>query len=257
MADNGFRDLAALAQVETDRFCAGCGYNLHQQPVRREPKTQLLLCQCPECGMFEPVTRDTTVARLWMTWAIRLGLVLCVAAILFIGWIATVLLYAMIYEYVRMHFQFQWSQLRSMTPRSLEGWMIWQQWFLLIGGAVTGWVLINLATVLLPHWRRWGYALLMAVAVGLAGLVAYLDLSDLCDRYGGGAHWPFILQLMLTMAAVEVAAGLAAVWFGRPFVRLAVRLLVPGRMRAALAYLWHVDGRTPPAVAARPGRGSS
>ncbi len=96
-----FRDLPSRAVVETDRFCAGCGYNLRQQAVRRETHTRLLLAQCPECGAFEPVSRDTTVTRLWMAWAVRLFLVLWVAVLLLLMWIAGCAIYACSYEFAQ------------------------------------------------------------------------------------------------------------------------------------------------------------
>lgn len=48
----GFEDWPEISRVETDRFCFRCGYNLHQQSVRRDPRTEVLVSRCPECGTF-------------------------------------------------------------------------------------------------------------------------------------------------------------------------------------------------------------
>lgn len=73
---------AAIARIETDRFCGGCGYNLFSQAVFRDPATQLLLCRCPECGAFHAVGDATTIGQAWLR---RLG-----SLALFI-WMAVVL----------------------------------------------------------------------------------------------------------------------------------------------------------------------
>ena len=61
-----------VATLEVDRFCEKCGYNLRTQPARRDPRTEILLCRCPECGHFEYARDGVTAGRVW---ANRLGTV--------------------------------------------------------------------------------------------------------------------------------------------------------------------------------------
>jgi hypothetical protein len=61
-----FEDLAPVAFVEIDRYCEACGYNLRTQAVRRDPRTQVLLTRCPECGRHHPAADGTTAARAWV-----------------------------------------------------------------------------------------------------------------------------------------------------------------------------------------------
>lgn len=55
-----------LACVESDRFCAGCGYNLRTLPVHRDYRTKILLVRCTECGQYQPANDLATVTRPWL-----------------------------------------------------------------------------------------------------------------------------------------------------------------------------------------------
>lgn len=44
-----------LAQVDGDRACHACGFNLRGQTVVREPHYHMIMVQCPECGAPSPL----------------------------------------------------------------------------------------------------------------------------------------------------------------------------------------------------------
>ncbi|MFG0253238.1 MAG: hypothetical protein ACF8NJ_10230, partial [Phycisphaerales bacterium JB038] len=54
---------------------------------------------------------------------------------------------------------------------------------------------------------------------------------------------------LLVMAFLACAVSLAlSVWFGRPILCLAIRMLLPPRFRGPFAHLWIAEGKDPPAV---------
>lgn len=68
-------------QIETDTFCAGCGYNLHSQPVTRDERLGIFICRCPECGKFHPAGTAITASRPWLS---RFAAMLLVFWVLFV-----------------------------------------------------------------------------------------------------------------------------------------------------------------------------
>lgn len=108
-----------------------------------------------------------------------------------------------------------------------------------------GFLLLLLAVVVMPHWRRWGYLILAVSMPVAAGLIVWVglhyDMPELTD-------WsqPYLLGL----SAAHLAGCLAAVLVGRPTARMLATLILPPRIRQVVAYLWLADGKTPPAVAA-------
>lgn len=61
-----FESCEQVAVVEIDRYCHHCGYNLRMSPVRRDPRTEILLARCPECGRFASAADSTSAARPWL-----------------------------------------------------------------------------------------------------------------------------------------------------------------------------------------------
>lgn len=55
-----------------DRACIRCGFNLHGQPVEREPHYGLAMARCPECGQPAALQEHPVLSR----WAGRLGMAL-------------------------------------------------------------------------------------------------------------------------------------------------------------------------------------
>lgn len=73
LADTSAPDESAiLGQVLGDRACVACGFNLHGQPVVRDPHYGLVMARCPECGVPASLQEHPALGR----WAGRLGLVL-------------------------------------------------------------------------------------------------------------------------------------------------------------------------------------
>src|SRR5690349_9317481 len=60
------RPLGRYGQLETDAFCAGCGYNLHGQDVSLDERLSFLVCRCPECGRFHPAGTGTSANSVWL-----------------------------------------------------------------------------------------------------------------------------------------------------------------------------------------------
>ena len=57
-----------LACVESDRFCARCGYNLRTLPIPRDGRTKILLVRCTECGHYQPANDSAAVTRPWLAY---------------------------------------------------------------------------------------------------------------------------------------------------------------------------------------------
>ncbi len=49
-------------------------------------------------------------------------------------------------------------------------------------------------------------------------------------------------EYIVGFALVRLIGALLAVWAGRPFARLTVRIFLPPRIRSVLAFLWLADG---------------
>jgi hypothetical protein len=74
-------DAPAFIRISTvvgDRLCIRCGFNLHGQPIVREPVYQLLIAQCPECGTPAALQEYPALGR----WAGRWAALLAVAWLL-------------------------------------------------------------------------------------------------------------------------------------------------------------------------------
>src|SRR5690348_18374707 len=70
-----------VSHLQTDTFCAGCGYNLNTQAVLRDARLDLLICRCPECGRFTAAGQGTSAARVWLN---RFGILLLMVWLLFL-----------------------------------------------------------------------------------------------------------------------------------------------------------------------------
>lgn len=65
--------------IETDTFCARCGFNLHTQKVWRDERLGILVCRCPECGGHHAVGSESSVGRKWMQRFATIGVMIWVA----------------------------------------------------------------------------------------------------------------------------------------------------------------------------------
>lgn len=274
-----------VAYVETDRFCDGCGYNLRTQSVRRDVRTKLLLCRCPECGCFQATRDQATAGRVWLQ---RLG------TLLLFGWIMVVLgagfglgaaqvgLTLIPLEELTTYRQVALSNPASTQPSSsttttfqsgstvtvISG----QRLAISSGGRTTTWrrqvresfehytafvvlvrglsfalgfMLAMLAAVVFHHWRRWGYLVPVTAVSVAAGILVWYIWGTDHAHLREWAN-PHIINQGLA----HFAGGLTGILLGRPFARLIVTLVLPPRIRQVLAFLWLADGKQPPAVAA-------
>jgi hypothetical protein len=97
------------------------------------------------------------------------------------------------------------------------------------------------AAVAFPHWKRAAY---------IAGALARTAIIAAVIR----AVWPFAFSQSMDMAAPFIVAfvavhgfgGVVGVLIGRRLMRTLVQIVWPPRLRGPLAYLWTVDGLSPP-----------
>ena len=253
-----FERLPLVAEMELDRFCDHCGYNLRTQAVRRDPRTRILLCRCPECGRFHPATGQTSVFSPWLR---RLATLLLAFWILVIGGgfiglaIAEGAMTVVTVEdlgrrrYAYSQDTRRWQ--RSGLPlymRTHEREYI--QWVvgMAIGSLAVSFGGMALITVFCYHWRRWTCDLVAVAMPTLVGLVLLLTL-----RYGGPRDTlPWATSYIILYTLIQVLGGIFGIASGRPMARLVIRIFLPPRARQTLAFLWLADGKKPPSTAADP-----
>jgi|GEM_PF-1476041 len=267
-AIQGFDQSPQVGTVELDRYCAGCGYNLRQQAVRREPTTKLLLCKCPECGAFEPANQATTRRRswfaqfvflFWLAWIAALGgiLAMSISALVSLSIETGDLLNETKYldkaitEQTssgerEINFQYQ--------LRALDGDRAFQLSAFLFASLIVGMGLIAVACIFLPHWKRRGYTLLalgwpIIALIAFYGMVAN-DYYVLKYATAGLKTWIFLSPLLVGLLAM--AGGLIAIRLARPIARLIIRIVIPSRQRGPFAYLWLIDDKAIPGTVAAP-----
>ncbi len=108
-------------------------------------------------------------------------------------------------------------------------------------------------SVALIHLQRWRAALVTLVP-GLGLAAVFLVVRFIAEMAGNSMQvGSKAIELMgvplLVMGFLACAVSLAlSVWFGRPILRLAIRMLLPPRFRGAFAHLWIAEGKRPPAV---------
>ncbi|MFN3167217.1 MAG: hypothetical protein ACE37H_09170 [Phycisphaeraceae bacterium] len=282
-----FEQARQVGTVELDRYCAACGYNLRQQAIRRDPATRLLLCQCPECGAFEPANTLTTATRGWFRGLVVFAwLVWLVLWLNLVGWsVFGVTALAVVSGDTRQ----QWVEIENVNPNDLvendaiknyrqqvsqhnaaghAGPMSFyksnamalrpmrsdDKWVLglcIALAAAIGGVMTTITAVAIPHWPRWGYVL-FACAWPLVGVfifhaLIWPELYDWRIVTVGLMQWH--LRCAITIQTTALATSLLAVWLGRPVARGVIRLIVPPNRRGAFAYLWLADGKTQPKTA--------
>ena len=240
-----FLGLPTVAMVEMDRYCEGCGYNLRTQPVRRDDRTQVPLIRCPECGRFHAAGDAATALRPWLQ---RLGALGLWAWILFLLWLGGLLLFvSAIVSYATLDDLTTFRHVpggdyelvvRALRPADL--------WFIAIMYGLSACIAFLgtcVAVVACHHWRRFGYIALGLLAPMIPAIIVWLIWQEDEPKLLGWGTWVIGAHL-----GTQWAAALIGVYAGRPLARLLVRVLLPARARAALAFLWLADGRPPPAV---------
>ena len=281
--------LQRQGQIETDTFCDGCGYNLHGQPVARDPRLGLMVCRCPECGGWHAAGKGTTAASLWLSRVATLALVLWVQFVLFAAFWLCMGLGAVQVVHVD---EFSYRHWVAADGRDVERSNVINP-----GAGQTGWVYKGTtqpanptrlvrrpdppADDMLNAARRREQLIIGSVI---------LTVSDLALGIVGGMllvtffwHWKrqryrFVLLLPFAVAGVVLAgmfvldddydairgwavsrvfthAALQAMFMyvgiliGRPMARGLLRMIIPPRPRQVFAFLWRADGKPMPGAA--------
>ncbi|MFG0331505.1 MAG: hypothetical protein ACF8PN_16580 [Phycisphaerales bacterium] len=252
----GFDRWEMCARVESDRYCEGCGYNIRSQPVRRDPRTEILLIRCPECERFE-AARDASLAG--RTWMRRVGGVILVIWICTLLWLEFGAVMAQVgMSMLTLDETTNWTQLSDevVNAPGFNG-RSWRRvvsisapedhyliWFARAMMGAIAFAHICILAVVLPHWRRvWlaAWSVGPPILVGL-GIIYLLSRSE-PDITG------WISRVALGITACSILGGLIAVVIGRALARGAVRTLLPAGLRSPFAYLWECDGLEAPTVA--------
>lgn len=252
--------------VQTDTFCAGCGYNLHTQAVLRDERLGILVCRCPECGRFSAAGQTTTAARVWLNrlaGALVAGWI-CFVLVLFA--LCTLFLGMLAYGHTMEMTDLQQSphamaaRNRATTPTALpmtyryeyrvrqfaandvdgRSQMVTNQ--VILGSIAGGLGLLTGILFASLLWHLKGPVRLLALlpaAVG-CGFVAFGWNSD--PMTAAIRNWG-LTQIGLYFLLESVTAGVGLL-VGRPIARGLVRLLVPPKPRQHLAFLWITDGKT-------------
>ena len=268
----------AVAFVETDRYCESCGYNLRTQPVRRDSRTRVLLCRCPECGGFQPGRDGVTAGRGWLQRLGMLGLFAWIVTLLGVGFGLGAAQVG--FTFIPLEELTRYRQVvipapaqsqpagGSTTMTMISGQRItitqsgtttthrrevretypYYRAFMALMHASSftlGFLLSLMAVVVFHHWRRWGYlvpALFVSIVTGmLTWYIWSIDCPHLLD---------WAESIIARQSAAHLAGALTGILLGRPFARLLVTLMLPSKIRQVLAFLWHADGKLPPSVRA-------
>ena len=278
-------------QLETDTFCTTCGYNLHGQPVTRDPQLGLFVCRCPECGAHHPAGVGVTAASAWTarlaTALLALWVLIVINAFL---WIC-IGLGALTVSHIEI---FTWSKLIAPDGREVEymevpastatgtgaSWttvykgttqpavgqqrnvrtlehphnedLRWRWRFMVMNAVLAaGTALVSgaLLVVFIWHWPRRRYWLAMLLPFVIASfVVAMFYVTDTDDEYGAVRGW--IVSRSMEYAALEAVCLAIGILIGRSAARGLLRMFIPPKPRQHFAFLWRIDGKTPPAATA-------
>jgi hypothetical protein len=235
-------------QIELDRFCNFCGYNLRTQLIRVEPATHVFMCRCPECFRFhaaQPAGQTSSLLRIFHPVIPWIWLGACIWFVGFTLFCGAGLTAGLLDELTRTSYQ----QVNGITVHNvtLRPAVYMREAFIgliALGAFTTGLLGTSIATVVFYHWRRWGYR---AFAVATPTVSALLvTLPWILFHAPNLASWS-IMHASIN-AGLQIVGGLLGVVLGRPATRGLVRLLMPPAWRPPFAFLWLADGRTPPSA---------
>lgn len=279
-----FDRLPQVSMIEVDRFCDGCGYNLRGQAVRRDTRTKLLLCRCPECGQFHHAREQATVGRAWLNRLAMLGLLIWIGTVagtvVMLGFAQALITTVPLEEFtIRRHIPvtsqpgtqpstaaptvFQIGAAGQVTLSMPSGttttyrahYTVNEDWpykseftaLMLASSFGTGVTLAVLLVVVCHHWRRWGYYVPVVLVTVAPALIVFSWWRAMAPELTWWGAW-----YITAHAAAFLAGGLTGIRVGRPLARLVANLLLPPKLRAPLAFLWLVDGKSPNPCNAEP-----
>lgn len=238
-----FETWPEISRIEIDRFCHNCGYNLHQQDVRCEPRTEVLMCRCPECGTFHPVAVPSAS---FSNWAQRfkgllmlhwIAVVLCLG--FFVGMFHGVSIYFTLDEFTGYFDSQAGTYVMDFRMFYWEHPEMWALVCGISGGCSFGLAFVGttLAVVFMPHWRRAAHIAVILVWAIVPAIIVALGFWSEIPKSG-----PVLASDMLQWATTYILAyvgcyilgGALALWIGRRLVRLVIRIVVPPRWRVCL-----------------------
>lgn len=246
-----------IAVIELDRFCTSCAYNLRTMPVMRDPRTQIPVVRCPECGSFQPANHATTAVRTWLQRLISLALaawmLLLTAAFVWLVVAEVAMAYATLDGLTtRVHTpppgiaaaatQVVYVTRTYVVRDDVPHW-VWMLAAMLAVSAALAFIMGTMITVVFPHWRR---GVCRAVALAVPILVASIATLAWYDDAPQLLRWS--LGYTGTHAVAQMFGGLLGVTIGRAVVRGVVRAFFPPGVRTHFSYLWLVDGKSLPAM---------
>lgn len=239
----GFETWPETGRIEQDRFCFACGYNLHQQSVRCEPRTAVLMCRCPECGVFHPVTAPGAA---FSKWGQRLKGLLMLHWILFVltlgflvGLFHGVSMYFTLDEFTG-YFNYQSrAYIIDIQPYYWEHPRMWAMVCGISGGCSFGLAFVGttLMVIFTPHWRRSAHMVAVFVWAMLpAALVALIFWGDIPEKNdpAPGELLRWAVPYISAYTVCYLVGGAVALLVGRWLVRLMIRITVPPRWRVYL-----------------------
>lgn len=115
------------------------------------------------------------------------------------------------------------------------------------GSLVLGFIAAMACVSFLWHWprRRYGWALIIAIVPAGLSMIPF----GTADEFQF-ARLDCLLHV-LSQASLQMLGMLAGILLGRPLARQIARTIIPPKPRQALAFLWSVDGKKPPAASSQ------
>jgi hypothetical protein len=233
------------SHIEVDLFCEACGYNLRSQPVKREPRTELLLARCPECSRYHSARDGSTVTRLWLqrlgTFALALWVVLVLGLTVAMSIASGGIMVAFLDEMTT------WFRSGD-TGRSMRRIIVHKDYKEImtassLGCAALGFASSLLFTIACHHWRRYRYLLISA-------LISVLTCSLVW--FAWQMSWPYLsewgAEIVIHFGMMYCCGGALAAFAGRPLIRWGLWIILPPRLLALFSFLWSADGLGPPAI---------
>jgi hypothetical protein len=143
-----------MGTIQTDTFCAGCGYNLFSQGVVRDPNTRILLCRCPECGKFTPAGVATIADSAWRRAAGGLLILLRALILLFLIGGALILMGVIPYALAEEMIYFVRYRMGHYDPVRWQEQIFWMRGAFSLGGVGVGLGAGLTVVIGFYHWRK-------------------------------------------------------------------------------------------------------
>jgi hypothetical protein len=269
--------------LRTDTFCQGCGHNLIGQPVGRDERLGLLICQCPRCQRFHPAGAQSALSSSWNRLALVLlivwiGFCLVLMSLFGIGMIATHISYLDDFTKTRhespagmevmpnYNAAFGNYLAIASTSQRYDGPVITRKVVLTEQELQSNWG----NPLYYQSWHRYmPYAFASAslyIAAGLFMAIAFwhwrrrgkwallvpvfigIASYTIWITIERGTDWVFgwTMRNLGAWVAFDTVALAVGLMIGRPLARLLVRLVVVPKRRPLFGFLWIADGKQPP-----------